>query len=499
MRLDLKKRAIHGGFIIAVSEWLSYAIRAAAIIVLARLLLPEHFGLIAMITAVTTVAERFKDLGLDVPTIQKKELRKSQINSLFWLNSSIGLCIMGLIALMAPILAWFYGDSRLTLICIAFSLNFGLGGLAIQHQALLRRRMQFGRIAIVKLSSTVGAAVVGVFLAFHDFGYWALVWKDVFRALTVVVGMWMACDWRPGRPAIEKSVFGLLRLGGHVTGFNVVFFSSRSVDQLLLGKLWGAVALGYYRQAHQLLLMPVNLLRFPLDFVMMPILSRLQSDPTRYRRYYLNAMFLLSFVWMPSVVYLGFFSLELVPLALGENWYESGELFQILAIAVLIEPLAGTVGSVMVSRGETARYFRWGVWHSILVIAAFSVGVGWGSHGVAKSYVLYTYVSLIPSLLYGLKNSGVSIGDFFRAISYPMVACVASYGALAVYQLVGSSSIFERLGIGAAVCAISYLVVFVITPAGRSHLRQSISWLAMLLDSPFLNRVLPNARPSSGG
>src|SRR5438876_7364922 len=165
----LRLKSIHGGLTAMTAEGLSLLMRLASTSVLARVLLPEHFGLISMVTALTVVAERFKDLGLSDSTVQRTKITHGQVSNLFWINVLIGTLIMIAVAALSPVIGWFYADQRLAWIALALSANFFFSSLTIQHHALLRREMRFATLAQVQIIATVVSIAVAITLAFHGY------------------------------------------------------------------------------------------------------------------------------------------------------------------------------------------------------------------------------------------------------------------------------------------------------------------------------------------
>ena len=276
---DLGGRSLRGGSSLVVSEIGCNIFRLLGTVILARLLTPEHFGLVGMVTALTAFAEMFKDLGLGTATIQKKEITHEQISTLFWVNTGAGIAIMLVLAAAAPLISWFYHDTRLIWITIAISSTFLFGGMTIQHQALLRRQMYFSRLASITVLSTGLSTVIGIAMAWQGFEYWALVVKEASRAIIQAGATWALAHWIPGLPRRGAGVRTMFQTGSHVTGFNILVFASRNLDQVLLGKFWGPGAVGLYRQAGMLLMLPGSLFSYPITYVLTPALSALQSDP----------------------------------------------------------------------------------------------------------------------------------------------------------------------------------------------------------------------------
>ena len=233
LKSDLGGRSLRGGSSLVMSEIGCNVFRLLGTVVLARLLTPEHFGLVGMVTALTAFAEMFKDLGLGTATIQKKEITHEQISTLFWVNAGAGIALMLVLAAAAPLISWFYHDTRLIWITIAISSTFLFGGLTIQHQALLRRQMHFSRLAFITVLSTGLSTVIGIAMAWQGFEYWALVWKEASRAIIQAGATWALSHWLPGLPRRGTGVRTMLQTGSHVTGFNILVFASRSLDQEL--------------------------------------------------------------------------------------------------------------------------------------------------------------------------------------------------------------------------------------------------------------------------
>jgi len=257
VKQDLVAHSIRGSGSLFLSEVGCNIFRLLGTIVMARLLMPEHFGLISMVTAFTAFAEMFKDLGLGTATIQQKEISHKQISTLFWINVGVGVGFMFIVAGIAPIISWFYNEPRLMWICVAISSTFLFGGLTVQHQALLRRQLRFPQLALIQVISTALSTLIGILLAWQGLEYWALVWKEVSRAVVHTVGTWLLSNWQPGLPVRGSGVRKMIQTGSHVTGFNIVAFASQNLDQMLLGKFWGAEAVGLYKQAAHLWLFSI--------------------------------------------------------------------------------------------------------------------------------------------------------------------------------------------------------------------------------------------------
>ena len=290
LKADLKGRSVRGGAVTMAGQGVRFFLQMGSTVVLARLLTPQDFGLIAMVTAVTGFVMMFKDMGLSMATVQRAEVNHAQISTLFWINVTLSLGVMLVTAALAPAIAWFYGEPRLTWITLALAGAFIFGGLTIQHQALLRRNMRFGTLALIGIISMVMGIVAAIIAAWYGAGYWALVIMQLAGAITGAIAVWVVCGWRPGLPVRRSGVREMLAFGGNLTGFNVINYFARNADNLLIGKFWGSGPLGLYSKAYGLLMLPLRQINAPLSAVAIPALSRLKDEPERYRNYYIKAV-----------------------------------------------------------------------------------------------------------------------------------------------------------------------------------------------------------------
>jgi len=450
-------------------------------VILARLLTPEDYGVVAMVAVVTNFVMMFKDMGLSMATVQRDEINHGQISTLFGINVFIGLIIMLVMAALAPGVAWFYGKPELTLITLALAGTFIFGGLTIQHQALLRRQMHFGRLAVIEIAAMLNGVVAAVISAWYGAGYWALVIMQLVTAVSMAVGVWIACDWRPSLPKRGTGVRPMLAFGGHITGFGIVNYFAGNLDKILLGRFCGASVLGLYSRAYNIMMLPITRVREPLNAVAIPALSHIQNEPIRYKRYYIKLITLIAFITMPFMAFLFVCAEEVIALLLGDQWSGAVNIFKILCLAAFIQPVATTRGLVLFSLGQSKRYFTFGIINSIVIVISFILGLPWGAIGVAVAYTIATYVLLVPMLWYCFRRSPISITDFFSAVYRPAVASLT----MALAMLLAHSFLVNQREI-VAVCTnftigfSAYFLVWSLIPGGIQILRDFHGYVALI-------------------
>jgi PST family polysaccharide transporter len=362
------------------------------------------------------------------------------------------------IGALAPAIAWFYGDPRLKMITIGLAALFFIGGLTVQHRALMKRQMRFVTLQSIQVIASLTGVGTGIAFALMGAGYWALVAMPAAASLAEGVGVCIACGWRPGRPDRLSEVKNMLVFGGNITAFNAVNYFSRNLDNILIGRFWGAGPLGLYNKAYGMLMMPLKQINMPLQSVVIPALSRLHGDHPRYRAYYLKAISLITFASTPMIGWFIVCSDELILLMLGAQWLPASEIFAVLGISALIQPLYFTQGWLHISAGRSDRYLRWGLVGSCIIVVGFLVGLPHGPLGVAAAYSVVTWAIVAPGMWYAGNSAGIAGRDIFRAVYKNILAGIAGIACtfFLLEHVFLPTGAWTHLLAGLAVIAVSY-------------------------------------------
>lgn len=484
LRDGLGGRSARGGVVTATAQGLKFIISTAAMIVLARLLTPQDYGLIGMVAILINFVGMFQYLGLSNATVKWPELNHRQVSTLFWINMALTVIVMCATLASAPLIAWFYKEPRLIGITVGYAVSIFFTGLYIQHEAILIRQMRFLIISIVEISSIAIGLLAAIVAAWFGAGYWALVLNLLVMSSTTVVGFWIACRWRPGLPVRGSGVRSMLSYGGNLTGFNVTTFFARNLDNALIGKFWGPYQLGIYSRAYQMLLMPMQQVNAPLATVAIPALSRLADSPERYRAAYLKILEKIVMLTMPAAAFMIASSDWLVLLLLGPQWRESGRIFMLLGVAAIIQPVTRTASWLFSTQGRTRDLFHWGLIGGAIAIISIIVGMPWGAVGVAAGYAIGDLCVSTPLLFWYIGRRGpVRTADFYRTIAPS--AC-AAFSVLAVLVVCRSwlemlPHLVARLTLAFGIAIAVSLLVLGVLPAGRLAMQSFKETLLLLL------------------
>jgi len=484
IQTDLRSKSVRAAVFTWAAGSSDFILRIVSTAILARLVLPEQFGLVMMVTAVTAIADQFRDLGLSTATVQRKQIGHQEVTNLFWINVLAGTVITLVICAASPLVSAYYKEPRLTVITCILASNFFFGGLMVQHQALLARVLKLGHSATVRVLTSVISTVVAVLLAWKGFGYWALVWREVVRSVLLVAGMWFCFPWVPGPPCWKTDIRGLLGFGMHLSAANIFASISGGADRFLLGRFWGAGPVAMYRQAFLLLVVPMDQLLSPLYQVAQPGMSMLQTEALRYRRFYQKVLTLVCVATMPLSLFAAVYSAEIIRIVLGRRWLDAAPLLMILSFDAFIRQAVGSSAQVLITRGRSKMYLGLTMLHNVTVILLMVIGVRWGANGVALADVATTYLLIAPRLYYSLKDSPVTIGTFFATIARPAMASILM--AIALGFLLQALPPFGApivLLLASVIGVVVFFGAWVLVPGGKAELIGLVSDLRLALQT----------------
>jgi O-antigen/teichoic acid export membrane protein len=456
---DLKARTLRGGFAKVCSQGVNLVLRIGSLMILARLLDPNDFGLVAMVTALTGILNLFRDFGLSTATIQRTSVSDEQLSTLFWINLSVGLILTSLTIAGAPVIADFYREPRLRWITVALAAGFLFNAAGVQHSALLQRKMRFTVIAVIDTASVVASVAVGITMAVQGYGYWALVAMTMVTPLVYSISVWLAAAWVPRMPRRRTGVRSMMRFGGTVTLNGIIVYAAYNLEKVLLGRFWGADALGIYGRAYQLVNIPTENLNSAVGDVALSALSRIKEDPARLKSYFLKGYSLVVAFTLPITIACALFSDELIFLVLGPKWSEAAPIFRLLAPTILIFAMINPMWWLLVSLGLIGRSLKIALVLAPLVMTSYVVGLPYGPKGVALGYSTIMAIWVVPHLAWCVHGTVISLGDIIRAISRPLVSALVA-ATLAMGVLVYGPDTLSALGrllVGLPILLVVYL------------------------------------------
>ena len=456
---DLKQRTLQSGVVKLCSQGVNFLLRLGSLMILARLLDPKDFGIVGMVTAVTGVFALFKDAGLSLFTIQRSTISNEEVSTLFWLNILVGALLTLLCLAAAPLLATFYNEPRLFWVTVVLATGFLINAAGVQHSALLQREIRFGVLSAVEIVSQVASVLVGIGLAMQGFGYWALVGSAVVLPAISTLGLWVSSAWVPGAPKWSADSGRMMRFGGMAVLNSLIMYVAYNLDKVLLGRFWGAEALGIYGRAFQLISIPSDNLTQATGGVLFSALSRLQDDANRWKKYFLGSYSVMLSLTLPTTIACALFADDIIMLVLGSKWKDAVIIFQLLAPTILVLAMISPTYWLLVSIGRADRSLKIACVLGPLVIGAYVLGLPYGLRGVAFAYSAVLVLWLVPHMVWCIRGTTISWRDIVKASGQPFLSAIIAAAVAFVAQLFYGQlfSPFFRLLLGGGILLLSYL------------------------------------------
>ncbi len=466
---DLKRKTARGALISVVAQLGTFVLRTGSLMVLARLLLKEDFGLVNMVTAFIGVLALLRD-GLSASTVQRMSITGAQASMIFWINLAIGGSLALATGITAPLLVAFYEEPKLLWITVLLGTTLVFNGAAAQHRAMLQRGMRFGALASVDMAGLASSVAVGIAMAVTGYGYWSLVCMTVTQPVVSGVGAWLASGWIPGRPRRRSGIRSMLAFGGAVTMGNLLAYVAFNLDKVLIGRVWGAAPLGIYGRAYQLVSLPNETLYSTIGSVAFPALARVQGDPARLKAYFLKGYGLVLSLAIPITMGCALFADDIILVFLGPKWQEATIIFRLLAPAILVFAFTNPFAWLMLASGQAGRSARISLVVTPVLILGYSVGLSDGPVGVAVGFSTTLAVCAMPVLMWAKRGTLITMLDILQSAKPALVSIVMGVVAtLAVRPLIDRLDPgFVRLVLESGVLFGVYLVTLVFVMKQRS-------------------------------
>lgn len=385
---------------------------------LARLLSPEDYGLMAMVGVVLSLAGLFSDLGINGAYVQRQQITPEQRSSLFWLNLLASVGVTCLVIAASPLLAGFFNDARLAPLMMLSASTIFLSALSQQVRMTAEKELDFRPLAILEICAALMGFVTAVLAAFSGWGVYSLVASGIVSALVATILAWsfVARDWRPQWHLRLVDVRSFLGFGGSSVGNGIVSQINLTIDILLGGHFLTAAQLGLYTVPRNLTLQLQFMINPIVTRVGFPMIAQVQSDIARVRTIYLKTMNMTASINAPLYVGTAFFAQEIVYIMLGNGWSRSAELLTVLALWGGLRSTGNPVGSLLFGMGRADLALKWNLGLSIFVVSVMWLtsqsgpeDMAWALLGIQIAFFIPGWYFLIRPLCHaGLAEYSIS-------------------------------------------------------------------------------------------
>jgi len=426
--------------------------------VLARVLSPTDYGLVGMSMPFITLGMILADAGVGMSLIRTPASQRRAWSTCFWLVVALGTAITALLACVAPLAVLLLGEPRLrpmvmTLACVVLA-----QALATVPGAMLQQQCRFKAIAIIEITAVLLGIATAVVMAFRGAAAWALIGQQLAYVGVKLVLTWLCAPFWPLWTCDVREVKEQLVFGGHLLGVNLVSFFTRSLDNLVIGTVLGAAAVGVYSMTFQFARLPMMIVTGPLISVLYPRLIEIQADIDTLRRILLSGSRVLAIFMFPVIGLVAASHSPVFSLLLSDKWSMSGRLFLLVAPACALQAVTALCGTVRMALGRTDIQLKVTVEFGILWLTALLTGVTFGLEWLTLAYTALVLIYGPRSLMLVLPLIDCPLRTYLRILAAPALVTLICVSAFAVFNHLVSLSPWGQLCVAAVLAALAIVV-----------------------------------------
>lgn len=454
------RKVILGGFFWSVINQVSVTITTLVITgVLARLISPSDFGIIAMVTLAIGFLNVIKDFGFGAALIQKKEVADDEYSTVFWINIIIGVVLTAIVFFISPYIGKFFNEPKVELTTKILSFTFIINSIGIVWNNKLIKSVSFSQLFYGSFVSTIVSGIIAITIAYKGYGIWALVVQTYVQLALNTYINYFHVKWLPTLTVKKHHVKSLVKFGLPLLADQSINFWVRNVDNLLVGRILGEAPLAYYSKAYSLMLLPVRQLTGTLTKVLFPSFSMIQDDRTRIANIYLKISRIIAFVAFPVMIAVSLMAEPLILIIYGPQWRPAIPIFKILSILGMFQAIAALSGDIYLSLGETKLMFYVGLFSKAVMICGIVVGIyAGGIMGMVYGYCIASSIGFFPEMYFIARLINLKLKDVMLNIApYLLMSSICCGVIYFVFNNINLSLI-----IGFIVKVISFGLLYII-------------------------------------
>lgn len=461
----LAHRASHAAWWSALEITSRYGVQFVVMIVLARLLTPADFGLIAMLLVFINIGTILAEAGFGTALVQRQDVTGDDATTVFWFSNATGLAAAIVLWLCADPIAWLYDQPRLIDLTHALAWVLPLAAWGAVPDALLTRRLDFRARTGAQAIASVASGALAIATALHGLGVWSLVAQALAAAGLRSAFVWMLSGWRPCgrfRLASFRSMFGF---GGFMLLSGLLNTLSTRVQALVIGYRFDAATLGYYTLAQNASGAPTNLIGAVLGRVGLPVFSALADDKARLREALQRSLRVAMFVFVPCMVGLAIAAHPVIDMVYGPRWLAASPMLTLLALAGAVWPLHVLNLSALTAQGRSDRFFRLDLIKNLTVVVMTFVAARWGAVAVAAAALVSSLCGVGINTWYTRKMLGYGLAAQMRdQLPTLLTAAVAALPAWAILHWNAPGVLVTITATASALIVYAVLAVFARNP-----------------------------------
>jgi len=414
--VNLKQKVFNGVKWVAFANIFQQLVSLIGLVIFAKLLTPDDFGTFSILMVFIGFLAIFSELGTSAALIHIKEPTDELLSSIFYFNLFVGTSLAFLLAFSSDYIANYFSNSELATLLWIVSFNFIIISFTIVQRTLLQKDMNFKYLSLITSFTILIGLIVGLIAAYRGMGTYSLVLQFMVNSLLDMIMLWYFSIWRP---KLFFSLSEIKKIWGYTSNlslFTIINYFSKNADNFLIGKYLSSSALGVYSLGYRIMLYPLQNISTTLMRVLFPAFSTLQDDNNKFKKSYLKVIFTIALVTFPIMIGLMVTAPLLVDVIFGKKWQGLGLLLVILAPSGLLRSIYATVGTIFMAKGSTDVQLRIGIVNALLTVAGFIIGLQWGIHGIAWTYLIVNLIMLYPIFLISWKEIELEFMEGMRTL-----------------------------------------------------------------------------------
>lgn len=455
--LNLKSKTTSGLKWSAVERLGTQMVQLVVMLMLARMLGPQAFGLIGMLAVFIALSQVFVDSGMSSALIRKQNRDERDFSTAFIFNVFIGLLCYAVLFLCAPLVARFYEQAELVPLLRVLGCVVIVNSFALVQRAKLSIAMDFKMLAVASLIAVAVSTVVALYLAYINMGVWALVGQTLSFSLCSVVMLNILKPWRPQYGFVRDSFNELFGFGSKLLIASLLDSIYKNIYQLVIGKQFTPTDVGYFAQADQLTKMPVTTMTMIIQRVTYPMLSSIQHQPTRLDDAYILTLRFAALAIFPLMMGLSVVADPLIPALLGNEWKPTATLVSILALGLLLYPIHAINLNYLQVKGRSDLFLKLEVIKKIITTIILIISLPYGLLGICIGIAVQSYIALFINTYYNGRLSQLTLmrqlSALFPIFIISCISCIVAWGAVSLFSL----TVWVKL-----ICTITIAIVFYI-------------------------------------
>lgn len=444
--MSLKQKVFTGTKWVALANIFRQILQMISLIVFARLLSPDDFGMFAILMIFVGFLTMFTDMGTSAALIHIKNPSDKLLSSVFYLNLLIGLMLSVFLILMSNPVALFFEIPKIEVLLEIISLTFIISSFGVVQKTLYEKHLNFKTITIIEMFAAVSSVIIGISAAFYGLGVLSLILQTLSYNILLVILLWIYSDWRPMYYFAQDDIKHIWQFTKNLSLFNIVNYFARNADNFLIGKFLGSSALGVYSVAYKIMLYPLQNISRTLLRILFPAFSHIQDDNKKFQKVYLRVIFFIALVTFPLMIGLMSTADILVPVLFGDKWKNLHILLIILSPIGMIQSIVTTTGSIYMAKGNTKTLMKIGFISSTVTVLFFILGLPFGVEGVAFSYLLSNLIMLYPVLKISWGQIELSVKQgIVKVLPILIISILMGIGVVLVGKIIDSIFSYDLL------------------------------------------------------